>query len=117
MPKRSEFVEYLLEMMSGLGEVRSRAMFGGYGIYMSDLMIGLVADDVLYIKVDDENRADFEAEGSGPFMYNKNGTMMAMSYYELPEAALDNREEMQRWAESGYAAALRNPTKKRKKKK
>ena len=48
MPKRSEFVDYLVENLQSLGVVRARAMFGGFGIYLNDLMFGLVADDELF---------------------------------------------------------------------
>ena len=107
MAKKSEFVEYLLELLSDFGYVRSRSMFGGYGIYRDDLMFGLVADDQLYLKVDDDNRPAFEEEGSEPFIYVKNGQPMAMSYYLVPESALDNPMEMQHWAQLAFDAALR----------
>ncbi len=115
MAKKSEFVEYLLELLSDFGNIRSRAMFGGYGIYRDDLMFGLVADDQLYLKVDEENRATFEEEGAEPFIYVKNGQPMAMSYYLVPENALDNPMEMQHWAQLAYDAALRSKKPKKKK--
>ena len=61
MACRSEFVTYLLERLAPLGEVRACAMFGGYGIYLGERMFALVAEDMFYIKVDDVNRAEFEA--------------------------------------------------------
>ena len=57
------FVKNILDMLSDLGDVRSRAMFGGYGIYHDGVMIGLIASGVFYLKVDGGNRAAFEAEG------------------------------------------------------
>jgi DNA transformation protein len=107
MPKHSEFVDYLLESLASFGFVTAKSMFGGYGIYRGELMFALVADDVLYLKVDDHNRAQFEACGSQPFVYEKQGKPLAMSYYQLPEEALDNSVELCRWAELAYQAALR----------
>lgn len=52
MAMRNEFVEYLLELLEPSGGVRAKAMFGGFGIYRDNLMFGLVADDILYFKVD-----------------------------------------------------------------
>jgi DNA transformation protein len=67
------FVKYILDLLSDLGEVRSRAMFGGYGIYYDNVMIGLIANSVFYLKVDDGNRGPFEAKGSQPFTYHRKG--------------------------------------------
>ena len=49
----SPFVKSLLDMLSDFGNVRSRAMFGGHGIYHEGVMIGLIASGVFYLKVDD----------------------------------------------------------------
>jgi DNA transformation protein len=49
MAGKSEFVEYLLELLEPFGGVKVRAMFGGFGIFRRDLMFGLVADDTLYL--------------------------------------------------------------------
>ena len=37
----------------------SRAMFGGHGIYAGGPIIGIVVDDILYLKTDESNRANF----------------------------------------------------------
>lgn len=50
----SLFVKNILDMLNDLGDVRSRAMFGGHGIYHDGVMIGLIASGVFYLKVDDE---------------------------------------------------------------
>lgn len=116
MPKSSEFVAYLLELLEPLGNVAARAMFGGYGIYHNQLMFALVADDILYLKVDDKNRHEFEERELQPFVYVKQGKPMKMSYYQAPDEVLDNSDEMCRWAELAYAAALRGGYKTKKKK-
>jgi DNA transformation protein and related proteins len=107
MPKQNPFVDHVLELLTPMGEVRARAMFGGYGVYRGDLTIGIVVDDTLYLKVDDDNRADFEAVGSGPFVYDMKGKPMTMSYYRAPEDAMDDQDRLCQWAESAYAAAVR----------
>ena len=107
MPTRNEFVDHLVELLAPLGNVRARAMFGGYGVYRNDLMFGMVTDDVFYLKADDTNRPDFEAIGLGPFIYRGRGKEMPMPYYQAPAEALDNSEAMCRWAAPAYEAALR----------
>lgn len=109
----SQTVDYLLELLEPLGQVSARKMFGGYGIYHQGLMIGLVADDTLYLKVDEQIRAAFTAAGSEPFVYHKRGKPYSMSYYRAPESALDETDELCRWARLAYAAAVRTAAGKR----
>jgi len=110
---KNEFVEYLLELLEPFGGVRAKAMFGGFGIYRDNLMFGLVADDILYFKVDEKTRPGFESKGLPPFTYEKKGKKYSMSYYQAPEEALEDSEEMGAWAEKAYGAALRANKKKK----
>ncbi|MEM7128063.1 MAG: TfoX/Sxy family protein [Chloroflexota bacterium] len=107
MGAENDFVAYLLELLEDYPDVSAKRMFGGYGIFRDGLMFGLVADSILYLKVDDQNRHEFETRSLEPFTYEGKGKPMQMSYYQAPEEALDSAEEMLTWAESGYGAALR----------
>ncbi len=114
MATDSEFVDFILELLESFGSVRSRKMFGGYGIFRDDLMFGLVSDDMLYLKVDDHNREDFVKRRLEPFRYEKKGKLMNISYYLAPEETLDDPDEMIIWANKAYAAALKASASKRK---
>ena len=107
MAQGSEFVAFIVEQLAPLGEVRARSMFGGHGIYFDGRMFALVADDTLYLKVDDESRAEFEQAGLQPFRYASGKGEQVMSYYEPPAAAIDDRELLCAWAQKGIAAAAR----------
>ena len=113
MESGSEFVSYLMELLAPFGNTRARRMFGGHGIFRDELMFGLVADETLYLKADDENREEFEARGLERFVYYKKGKPMYLSYYQAPEEALDNSGDMLVWAEKSFAAAIRSGTRKR----
>jgi DNA transformation protein len=115
----SEFVEYLAEVFQQFGTVRTRRMFGGYGVYHDDLMFGLVAYDTLYLKADDQSAQLFEEKGLSQFEYVKNGTSMKMSYYLAPEEIFDDPEVARMWAQRAYDAALRSrkPARKTKRRK
>lgn len=113
MANSQEFIDYVKELLAGMPELRSRAMFGGMSIYSGDYMFGIIADDVLYIRVDDESRAAFEAEGCEPLMVTMKGKSQPMSYYNLPESALDAPEDAMHWARLGMDAALRKAAGKR----
>ena len=104
----SAFVDFVVESLGPLGPVRARRMFGGYGIYLDRVMFALVADDVLYLKVDDANRGAFEALGLEPFRYEARGRTHTWSYYEAPDAGLDDPEVLYAWARDAFAAAVRS---------
>jgi DNA transformation protein and related proteins len=106
-PRRNEFVEHVLELLAPFGGVSARRMFGGCGIYRNGLMFALVADDVLYLKADGESRREFADAGSEPFSYVALRRQVILSYWRAPEEALENREAMQSWARTAFAAALR----------
>jgi DNA transformation protein len=110
----NEFVSHVLDLLEPLGPVSARRMFGGYGIYVDRVMFALVADDVLYLKVDDVSRAEFEAAGLGPFCYSKQGKSYRMSYHAAPEAALEDAQLLRDWARKAVDAAFRTARGKRK---
>jgi DNA transformation protein len=90
------------------GLIRLRRMFGGQGIYRDDLMFALEFGGELFLKVDDATREFFGELGSRPFTYTgRNGKPLSMSYWRLPESALDDPEEAARLAELAVAAARR----------
>jgi DNA transformation protein and related proteins len=114
MPKPSEFVSHLLDLLSPLGHVAAKSMFGGWGIYHDSRMFALVAYDTFYVKVDDSTRADFS--GLAPFSYEtKNGRREVMSYHTVPTEALDSSSLLCEWARKGIEAAERAANAKRKK--
>ena len=112
----SEFTNHLVEVFELFGHIRSRKMFGGYGIYHDDLMFGLVANDELYLKVDSQSIGHFEERNLPPFEYEKNGKRMNMSYHLAPEEIYDDPEAARDWAVLAFEAALRakGPAKRKK---
>ena len=114
MVKSSEFVDYVLELLDTLGPVTARRMFGGYGIFLDGLMFGLIANDMLYLKVDDETKVSYVERGLEAFSFTKLGKQMSMSYFLVPEEAMEDSEEMRLWAEKAYAVAVRTAATKKK---
>jgi len=109
-PSRSghdEFVQLVLEQMTGFGVPRVRRMFGGYGLYRDDLMFAIILQDKLYLKADAVNVASFEKAGSEPFTYASKGKIVTLRYYEAPPDVYEDQDDMQQWARSAFEAALR----------
>lgn len=108
------FSELLKDALRGLGPVAVRRMFGGAGVYADGVMFGLVADDTLYFKADDETKRAFEGEGLEPFVYEGGGRKVAMSYWRIPERLLDDPDEMVSWARTALGVARAAAAKKAK---
>ena len=99
--------EAIAELFAAVGPVRTRRMFGGQGIYAGELMFALEVRGELYLKVDDRTLAAFQAAGSRPFVYERDGRVAEMRYWHLPETALDDPKEAGRWGRLGLEAAQR----------
>ena len=103
-----DYADFLRDILSGFAPVTIRNMFGGAGIFHDGVMFGLVADDTLYLRADDNSSAPFEAEGKGPFTYRRKGRgKMTMPYWELPERLLDNPDELALWSARAHEVARR----------
>lgn len=107
MPSSKSYRDFVVEQLSRVvPQVRARSMFGGFGIYSGELFFALIANNVLYFKVDDVNRGDYEARGLGPFRpYGDDRDKM--QYYEVPADLLEDAEELGAWAEKAIGAARR----------
>jgi DNA transformation protein len=108
MPARDTFASYCAELLSGLGSVRVRRMFGGHGIYLDDLFIAIVVGETLYLKTDAETAPRFEAAGCAPFTYTAKGDKrVSLSYRAVPAEAMDSPALMRPWAALAMEAAWR----------
>ena len=112
-----EFIAWLHELLDPLGRVATRAMFGGHGLYLDGIIIGLVDEGRLYLKTDADNQQQFADAGCAPFVYMSKHGPMAMSYWTAPDDAMDSTDAMAPWARLALAAALRQDTMKIAKKK
>jgi len=111
MSPLSSFAEHAVDILAGVGQVKARSMFGGYGLSLDGISIGLIADDRLYLRIDDSTRAEFESAGSSPFIYqSKNGPMTMKNYWALPEDSVDDPERAAKWGKLAVEAARRAET-------
>jgi DNA transformation protein and related proteins len=99
-----------LELLAPLGQVRSRAMFGGHGLYVDELFIALIAYDNLYLKTDPHSREAFRAAGCKPFVYDGKGKPMEMGYWTVPAEAMESPALMRPWAMRAIQSALQART-------
>jgi DNA transformation protein len=102
----SDYLAYVLEQLGGLGDVESRRMFGGAGLYCGEYFFGLISgDDVLYLRADDTNRADYIARGMAAFRPYRDRPLVSMHYYEVPAEVLEDARQLSAWAQRSVSAA------------
>jgi DNA transformation protein len=100
------FRALVLDHLAEIGDVTPRAMFGGVGLYCDGFFFGLIAGDVLYLKVDEGNRPDFLRAGCAPFQpYAERA--VTMQYYAVPVAVVESALELGAWARKAVAVARR----------
>jgi DNA transformation protein len=96
------------EHLEPLGRITFRRMFSGAGVYCDGVIFGLILRDTLHFKVDDGNRAAYQAEGMTPFSYEAQGkTRQVGAYWRVPERLFDEPAEMVDWARAALAAGRR----------
>ena len=101
------FRAFVLDQLDGLDDVVARAMFGGVGLYCRGVFFGILANDVLYLKVDDTNRGDYERAKMPPFKPypDRSGTM---EYFAVPIEILEHASDLAEWARKAVGVAKRS---------
>lgn len=59
MASHRDFVDYVAEQLGETGAIRSRKMFGEYGLYCDDVFFAVICGDQLFVKVTPEGEAAF----------------------------------------------------------
>ena len=108
MVASDSFADFLREQLAPLGHITLRRMFGKTGVFCNGLMLGMVTDNMLYLRVDDHNRMTFkEAASSPPLNYAKQGRAIDLAFWRAPERLFDEPDELVRWGQAALAAARR----------
>lgn len=108
----SPFVDHVLDLLAPLGAPSSRAMFGGYGVYLDGRIVAIVVDDELYLKSDDATLPTFVARGMEPFAYEAQGRLAVMQYYRVGAEVLEQPGALLELARLSQAASARAAAKK-----
>ena len=106
MKASQEYLDFVLDKLSLIGDIKSRAMFGGYGIFHEGLMFALISEDILYFKVNESNRDIYKRAESRPFPHG-------ISYWEVPADVLENNTKLHEWANISITIAHEAAKKKR----
>jgi len=105
---KKAFANHLLDLLSELGSVKARAMFGGHGLFLDGLMFALLSNEQLYLKVDAQSVEVFSKRNLTAFEYEARGKTMALSYCQAPPEAMESSDYALPWARLGVEAAIRS---------
>lgn len=108
-------IEYYQDLFADFGVISTRKMFGVDGLYCDGLFFAIVADDELWLKVDNASRDEFEAVGAEQYMFVMKGKPSPIPYYRAPEDVFDDEASLEHWTNLALGAALRNRKPRKKK--
>ena len=107
MASHPDFVNYVAEQLRSAGSIRSRKMFGEYGLYCDDVFFAVICDDQLFVKVTPQGEAAFPDLPKAPPYEG------AKDYIWVED--VDDRERMTKLTCITCEALKSNPQKKRRK--
>ncbi|ULO24020.1 TfoX/Sxy family protein [Methylocystis sp. SB2] len=96
------------ELFAPFAAVSVKRMFGGHGVYADGLFFAIEAGGEIYLKADRHSAARFEEAGSRLFVYQGKDRPITISYWSLPDQALEDGDELVRWAKLAVETALRS---------
>jgi DNA transformation protein and related proteins len=103
---KSQYVDYILDLLSQFGSIRARRMFSGYGIYKDDIFFALIVNDNVYFKISESDRSTYKSFGSQPLSFTKkNGQLITMNYWQVPIDILENQKKLTTLVENSLRAA------------
>ncbi len=94
------FLTFVLEQLEQLGDVTSRRMFGGAGLYCGDVFFAVIDNDTLFFKVNEATVGPYKKAGMGPFQPypDPDRPEVNFGYYQVPVGVLEDRDELVGWA-------------------
>lgn len=107
MAVSDEQIESALDLLSGVGPVTTRKMFGGVGFYSDGAIFAvLMSDGTLRLKGAGVMVEVFDAEGWERWTYTREGRKgsTAMPYWRVPDDLLDDPDGTSAWARRAIAA-------------
>lgn len=101
------FIDRVLQSLADLGPVQQRPMFGGVGLFSSNLMFAIAVEDLLYFRADAHSRGEFERRGLERFCHEQQGQQIRLDYYHAPAEVFRGTAQMLHWARLALDAAAR----------
>ena len=106
MASHKDFVDYVAEQLQEAGAIRSRKMFGEYGLYCDEVFFAVICDDQLFVKVTPAGEAAFPNLPKAPPYEGARDSFLVED--------VENREQMTELTRITCLALQAQPKKRRK---
>ena len=106
MASHKDFVDYVAEQLREAGAIRSRKMFGEYGLYCDEVFFAVICDDQLFVKVTPAGEAAFPNLPKAPPYEGARDSFLVED--------VENREQMTELTRITCLALQAQPKKRRK---
>ena len=103
----TEFKDYVLDQLNGIGEFETKNMFGGTAVLSNGTAFAKIKHGALWLKVDDANINDFIVQGMPQYTYGKERSRK-LNFYATPVEILEDSDMLTRWAKKSLEAAARS---------
>ncbi|MEQ8647709.1 MAG: TfoX/Sxy family protein [Cyclobacteriaceae bacterium] len=110
MTSSEDYLNFLKDQLSGIGEFETKKMFGGHGFFKEGLMFGMLGSGTFRLKVNESNEQDYIDKGMKPYYSDKK--KKGMPYWEVPADVLENRTELSKWALKSVSIAIKSSSEK-----
>lgn len=107
MASHADFVDYVADQMQQAGAIRSRRMFGEYGLYCDGVFFAAICGDQLFVKITPAGQAAFPDLPKAPPYEG------ARDYFLVED--VEDREQLAKLVRVTCEALKTLPQKKRKK--
>ncbi|MDR9828882.1 TfoX/Sxy family DNA transformation protein [Vibrio sp. FNV 38] len=83
-----------MRLFEQLGSVKSRSMFGGFGIFVNDIMFALVVRNKLHVRKCDALEMAISTHKLMPYVYEKRGFPVTTKYFQLPDSWVEEPKRL-----------------------
>ena len=106
MSASKELRDTVIERLAPL-PVTSRAMFGGFGLYLGGAFFAVISDGVLYFRTDDDSRADYVDRRMQPLQpkYRPRGPKTVDRHFQVPADVFADDDVLREWVLRAAAAS------------
>ena len=91
-----------MKLFEPIGKIKSRSMFGGFGIFANDIMFALVINNKLHIRDERNEFLDYETQNMKPYVYKKSGFPVITKYYAIPECLWETPDKLLSMAQKSF---------------